>query len=176
MKVWRSTGLLGLLVLLVGFSGCATSVETLRDNPHFKGTQITPEDFVQRYAGDDVQVVLSDGQEKSLTVVWSSDSSVLFREMLDTLNLGARDIRGIVIPHPVLGAVVGCVVGTFAGAVGGIGVAHALSDDPWAGLGGFVYGSSIGSVAGLVLGIFYPPESVYQLTAPGKAAKSDHAP
>ncbi len=176
MRVWRSTGLLGLLALLVGFSGCATAVETLRHDEHFKGTQITPEDFVQRYAGDDVQVVLSDGREKSLTVLRSSDSSVVFREMLDTLKLDTRDVRGIIIPHPVLGAVVGCVVGTFAGAVGGIGVAHALSDDPWAGLGGFLYGSTIGSVAGLVLGIFYPPESVYQLTAPGKAAKSDHAP
>jgi hypothetical protein len=154
-----------MLAAILFLAGCATTYKVTKENSRSKKNTITPEEFFKQTAGDQWTITLLTGDKRKATIAEVPGDSVALVSDAGSLVISLYDIQSVSKTRYLEGMIVYPLMGTFGGFLIGINLGQVGSaHNFWVGYIGFVAGVAIGSVGGLALGIFNPPETIYDFS------------
>ena len=169
MTILEKTDLLkpATLILLILANGCTISYKVTTDNSPVRENEISRAEFAEKIHTQHVTITFLDGRQKDAVIAHMPNDSLSIVSRDDTITVAIRDVASVTEKRYFLGALVIFPSSTVGGALIGGLVGQATSSGEgkfWGGLGGFVTGVAIGSVAGLTFGVIIPPKTVFQFS------------
>jgi hypothetical protein len=136
------------------------------DTVHSQPNDISPEEFFTRTGSNVWNVLLVTGQRRTAAILSAPGDSITLVSQHDTITIALRQLQSVsrkkrsadaLVMYPVVGMIGGSLIGVSSSSNSNFRRSDA----------GLLSGVAIGIAGGLALGIFLPPEVIYEFALEG---------